>query len=133
MSTLGVGILKSTTAAPPVVQNSSEIEVGRFCRAYANFNGSGTPAIRSSFNVVGITDNGVGDFTLTFVNPLPSANYASIVVAHGISDTFAPAGTHTYSTASVRVMVGSGLSGYMTQSWGVYKSDPAYINVAIFL
>ena len=133
MSTLAVGVLKSNTTTTPVVQNTSGVEVGQFTRAWINFNGSGTVAIRSSFNIASITDNGVGDFTLNFINAMPTANYASIVTAHGPSDTFAPSGTHTYSTASARIMVGSGLSGYMTQSWGVYKSDPAFINVAIFI
>ena len=76
MSTLGVGILKSTTAAPPVVQNSSEIEVGQFCRAWVNFNGTGTVAIRASFNVSSITDNGVGNYNINFTNNMPDANYS---------------------------------------------------------
>jgi hypothetical protein len=34
------------------------------CRAWVNFNGTGTVAIRASGNVSSITDNGVGDYTV---------------------------------------------------------------------
>jgi hypothetical protein len=46
------------------------------CRAWVNFNGSGTVAIRGSGNVSSITDNGVGNYTLNFTNAMPDANYA---------------------------------------------------------
>ena len=46
------------------------------CRAWVNFNGTGTVAIRASGNVSSITDNGVGDYTVNFTNALPDANYA---------------------------------------------------------
>jgi hypothetical protein len=45
-------------------------------RAWVNFNGAGTVAIRASGNVSSITDNGVGDYTLNFTTALPNANYA---------------------------------------------------------
>lgn len=46
------------------------------CRAWINFNGTGTPAIRGSGNVSSITDNGAGDYTINFTNAMPDANYA---------------------------------------------------------
>jgi hypothetical protein len=46
------------------------------CRAWVNFNGTDTPAIRASGNVSSITDNGVGDYTLKFSTALSDANYA---------------------------------------------------------
>jgi hypothetical protein len=45
------------------------------CRAWVNFNGTGTVAIRGSANVTSITDNGVGDYTVNFTNAMPDANY----------------------------------------------------------
>lgn len=48
------------------------------CRAWVNFNGTGTVAIRASGNVSSITDNGVGDYTVNFTNPMPDANYAVV-------------------------------------------------------
>ena len=47
------------------------------CRAWVNFNGTGTPAIRASGNVSSITDNGTGDYTVNFTNAMPDANYSS--------------------------------------------------------
>ena len=46
------------------------------CRAWVNFNGSGTVAIRDSGNVSSITDNGTGDYTANFTNNMPDANYS---------------------------------------------------------
>jgi len=51
------------------------------CRAWVNFNGTGTVAIRASGNVSSITDNGVGDYTVNFTNAMPDANYAAFVMA----------------------------------------------------
>ena len=45
------------------------------CRAWVNFNGTGTVAIRASGNVSSITDNGVGDYTVNFTTSMPDANY----------------------------------------------------------
>lgn len=45
------------------------------CRAWVNFNGTGTVAIRASGNVTSITDNGTGDYTVNFTNAMPDANY----------------------------------------------------------
>jgi hypothetical protein len=46
------------------------------CRAWVNFNGTGTVAIRASGNVSSITDNGSGDYTVNFATALPDANYS---------------------------------------------------------
>jgi hypothetical protein len=45
-------------------------------RAWVNFNGTGTVAIRASYNVSSITDNGTGDYTVNFTTAMPDANYA---------------------------------------------------------
>ena len=54
-----------------------------FARAWVNFNGTGTPAIRGSGNVTSITDNGVGDYTINFTTAMPDANYSTV----GLSST----------------------------------------------
>jgi hypothetical protein len=46
------------------------------CRAWVNFNGTSTVAIRASGNVSSITDNGTGDYTVNFTNAMTDANYA---------------------------------------------------------
>lgn len=51
------------------------------CRAWVNFNGTGTVAIRASGNVASITDNGAGDYTVNFITPMPDANYVGQINA----------------------------------------------------
>ena len=45
------------------------------CRAWVNFDGTGTVAIRDSANVSSVTDNGTGDYTINFAIAMPDANY----------------------------------------------------------
>ena len=45
------------------------------CRAWVNFDGTGTPAIRASGNVSSITDNGVGNYWVNFATAMPDTNY----------------------------------------------------------
>jgi len=46
------------------------------CRAWVNFNGTGTVAIRASGNVSSITDNGAGNYTINFTTAMSDVNYA---------------------------------------------------------
>jgi len=46
------------------------------CRAWVNFNGSGTVSINDHGNVSSITDNGTGDYTVNFAVAMPDANFA---------------------------------------------------------
>ena len=48
---------------------------GMLCRAWVNFQGTGTVAIKASANVSSITDNGTGDYTINFTTAMPDANY----------------------------------------------------------
>ena len=48
------------------------------CRAWVNFNGTGTVAIRASGNVSSITDNGTGNWTVNLTTAMSDANYASV-------------------------------------------------------
>ena len=77
MSTLTVATVKSNSSSPPVFQNISGTQVGTLCRAWANFNMSGTLAIRNSFNVSSIVDNGT-DVTVNFTNAMPDATYSIV-------------------------------------------------------
>ena len=70
------------------------------CRAWVNFNGTGTVAIRGSGNVSSITDNGVGDFTINFTTAIQDANYAIAGVTGNADVTANPA------AASVRTQSG---------------------------
>lgn len=77
-------------------------------RAWVNFNGTGTVAIRQAFNVSSITDNGTGDYTMNFTTAMVDAN---ISVAGSVSRSGAGTRgtlldlhpTSPLSTASARI------------------------------
>ena len=47
----------------------------RTAKAWVNFNGTGTVAIRASFNVSSVVDNGAGDYTVNFIEPMVDSNF----------------------------------------------------------
>ena len=59
------------------------------CRAWVNFNGTGTVAIRASANVTSLTDNGTGNYTVNLTTSMPDANYS--VVANHDADNYSDA------------------------------------------
>lgn len=61
----------------PAALNASGSAPIYACRAWVNFNGTGTVAIRASGNVSSITDSGVGNYTVNFTTAMPDANYAA--------------------------------------------------------
>jgi hypothetical protein len=75
------------------------------CRAWVNFNGTGTVAIRASGNVSSITDNGTGDYTVNFTTAMPDANYNVSGSASNVSGgtLMCPVSAATMLTSSVRV------------------------------
>lgn len=94
-------------------------------RAWVNFNGTGTVAIRASGNVSSITDNGVGDYTVNFTTAMPDANYSSLLTDGGSgvqSATVADAVTARTTTA-LRMYA-------LTSAGGL--TDSAFFSVAIF-
>jgi hypothetical protein len=57
------------------------------CRAWVNFNGTGTVAIRASGNVSSITDNGTGDYTVNFTTAMSDANYCISAISSTTTGT----------------------------------------------
>lgn len=76
MSTLKVNTLQDSSGNNP--STASQIAQGR-AKAWVNFNGTGTVAIRDNFNVSSITDSGTGVYTANFTTAMANANYASVV------------------------------------------------------
>jgi hypothetical protein len=72
------GVIKSTsTSQPSTFQNSAGTEIGTLCRAWVNFGYvSSAITVRANFNVASVVRNSTGDYTITFTNPLPDANYS---------------------------------------------------------
>jgi len=67
------------------------------CRAWVNFNGTGTVSIRASGNVSSITDQGVGYYTVNFATAMPDNNYSVSVDDYYISG----AGTSAFCNAAI--------------------------------
>lgn len=75
-------------------------------KAWVNFNGTGTVAIRASYNVSSITDNGTGNYTVNLTNALSSANYCVNVSASQSTtsaSTGAAAKVDNLATGSFRI------------------------------
>lgn len=99
-------------------------------RAWVNFNGTGTVSVRSSFNVVNVTDNGTGAYTVNFTTAMADADYAVLATSGDgastnyrvvqVSDVTAP------TTSAVRVQT-------LTQNSGNPQAlDHSRVSVAIF-
>lgn len=70
------GTTWTSAAAPTEITTTTGSAPYYGARAWVNFNGAGTVAIRASENVTSITDNGTGDYTVNFTTAMPDANYA---------------------------------------------------------
>jgi len=84
--TLTTPTLTSATLTTPTINSAQVPTISGtaplyMCRAWVNFNGTGTVAIRASGNVSYITDNGTGDYTVNFTTAMPDANYNVVVAA----------------------------------------------------
>jgi hypothetical protein len=106
----------------------------RIAKAWVNFNGTGAPAIRSSYTVSSITKNGTGDYTVNFATPMADANYAVSLstTGQGVTDTArgavikgtAAGGASLKTTASLGILTGSTTNSALV--------DMAEISVTIF-
>ena len=52
-------------------------------KAWCNFNGTGTIAFRDSHNCSSLTDNGTGNYSVSFTNNLANANYSAVANSNG--------------------------------------------------
>ena len=109
------------------IQNTSGVEVYT-AKAWVNFNGTGTVAIRAAGNVSSITDNGTGDYTINFTNAMPDANY-SIVGSSGTTASdyriIVPNFNAAPTSSSCRIR------SSVPSSSGPANDDP-YTNIAVF-
>jgi len=106
------------------------VATGYLCRAWVNFNGTGTVAIRASGNVTSITDNGTGDYTINFTTAMPDTNYTTIgsgfisVGSYGVMFQVTGSGgvPTTYTTSAVRINTRNNESSTLTDSSYVFGS-----------
>jgi len=120
MSTLVAQIISNGT-----VSTSSVNVIQGSAKAWVNFNGTGTVAIRASYNVSSITDNGTGNYTLNFTNAFADTNYA-ITASCGVTNFDGVTAVFSQSTTQARITTtycGSGTSSLI---------DMASIDATIF-
>jgi hypothetical protein len=94
------------------------------CRAWVNFNGTSTVAIRASGNVTSITDNGTGDYTVNFTTAMPDANYSYVF---GADD-------NATNTPFIQTMISNTTAALRIGIWrsGVGRADTPNCTAAIF-
>lgn len=115
MSTLKLDTLSNFAGTKSVPANTV---IDGSAKAWVNFNGTGAVAIRAAFNVSSITDNGVGDYTANFTNPMPDAGFAPTTSSQGIC-----LDQGTKSTTLQRIT---------TFSFGGTPTDYSWTTVSIF-
>ena len=134
MSTLRTNTLSNASGSKSVPVDTV---VDGTAKAWVNFNGQGTVAIRRAFNVSSITDNGTGLYTVNFTTAMPDTNYVVVFGVNGFSNNDGGvemlrvngaasnwAGTNIMSTTQVQIHNGKAQS-----SFGV---DAALNMVAVF-
>ena len=123
MSTLKVNTL----------QTAAGVEVYT-AKAWVNFNGTGTVAIRASGNVTSITDNGTGDYTVNFTNAMTDADYAYNVSAslrYGVANFYSPA-LNIVKLSGVEVAPTASACRFGFTDTTPTNYDPKYVNVVVF-
>lgn len=94
------------------------------CRAWVNFNGTGTVTINGSGNVTSITDNGTGDYTVNMTTALQDINFGAVTTASGVTfSSFFEFDTYTRTTTTYRLR---------TSNASAVLTDRANISVSIF-
>lgn len=95
MSTIVASNLSDGTTSIP-----TNTVVNGSAKAWANLNGTGTIALRDSFNVASITDNGTGDYTASFTAAMVDADYAFNACGEKLTDNAVSGGSRNAPTAS---------------------------------
>jgi hypothetical protein len=101
------------------------------CRAWVNFNGTGTVAIRASGNVSSITDNGAGQYAINMTTAMPDTNYCVTLAKQNPAGTnMTDIGVHNIVSGSVNTVAPttSSFSVMLNQS----AIDSAYVMCAVF-
>lgn len=110
----------------PVALNAGGAAPMYAARAWVNFNGTGTVAIRASGNVSSITDNGAGDYTVNFSTAMPDANYAySHAYSNETNNQHAIGFYQSHTASSLRVQ-------HYDASLASRLADKSFVFIAIF-
>ena len=122
--TLGSSVLATPTGSAPSYT----------CRAWVNFNGTGTVAIRASGNVSSITDNGTGDYTVNFATAMPDVNYCVTASTSTAINIAVQGGVNLFynKASNVEVAPTTTAARIQPQSNVGNAIDPQYVCVSVF-
>ena len=112
-----------STLKTNTIKNTDDVEM-YLAKAWVNFNGTGTVAIRAAGNVSSITDNGTGDYTVNLTIPMPDTNYA--VVTGGKQDD-----SYNDRFHSTKVVNTSSFRMYF-YAYSINFYDSTYAHAAVF-
>jgi len=121
------GTLAITTDTPTALSTASGSAPSYSARAWVNFNGTGTVAIRGSANVSSITDNGTGDYDVNLTTAMSDTNGSIGACA---------AETVGSNTGGLRVVSASFSSTTVIKVSALYQNggvaDPQFVGVQVF-
>lgn len=92
--------LSGSADSPP---DTNTLVKDNIIKAWINFDGTGTIAIRDSYNVSSIVDNGVGDYTVNWDTDFANGNYACAGMSGSSANTFINWESQTVGTLQVHV------------------------------
>lgn len=135
-----VGYIESTQAtagawatSPSTIQGKGgNVDIGptaaiNTSKAWVNFDGTGAVAIRDSYNVSSITDNGVGDYTVNFAVAMSGTDYAPLCTMEIGSTDARSIGPKTGGTRTTTALDISALS-----ATGSSRTDSGTVIVSIY-
>jgi hypothetical protein len=117
------GILSQPTGGGTLLEQFS-------CRAWVNFNGTGTVSIRGSGNVSSISDNGTGNYTVNLTTAMPDTNYS--VVASGGKANSTNDGNNCVAIGSTGVTISTSTIPVVNYTVTVGVTDNPNMFVSVF-
>ena len=109
-----------STLKTNTIKNTDDVEM-YLAKAWVNFNGTGTVAIRAAGNVSSVTDNGTGDYTVNFTTAMSDANY-SFVATSGSGGWVTRIASMAVGNCNIQTIVGNTTT----------STDTAFVNVTVF-
>ena len=129
MSTLRLTTISNQTGSASV---PSDTVINGSAKAWVNFNGTGTVAIRAAFNVSSITDNGTGQYTVNFSTAFADANYATVGSGYTTNPGL-PAFTNATRAIAAFSNTASSCRIQLYRSYtNSFDADSPEMNVAVF-
>ena len=127
MSTLKTGKVKTTTIADELDTESTAVTnvINGSAKAWVNFNGTGTVAIRRSFNVSSITDVAAATYKVNFATAMPDANYSTTAMGDINSGA-------VITIASASLVPAASSIQLRTYNFSWAGVDSSYVFIAVF-